>query len=168
MIVLIAAIALIAICLNKLIQWESIGIHLDIFGFIWIPPNLMNPVVSIGIYRNSLRTIRIYCNPFGSVGIYWDPLGFIGILGSIEIHYNPLESIRVHWDPEGSIGNLRKSLSPLSQLSIKDCPNTLLPKTLTSVQLHETIAKLFIAMLIYSPSNNSPHYKIIRVFCPYY
>ena len=52
----------------------------------------------------------------------------------------------------------------LSQLSIKACPNTWLPKTLTSVQLQPIIAELCPAMVTYSPSNYSPQYKNIKLF----
>ena len=46
-----------------------------------------------------------------------------------------------------------------TQLSTKACPNIWLPKTLTSVQLQLIIAKLCLAMVTYSPSNDSPQYK---------
>ena len=51
-----------------------------------------------------------------------------------------------------------------SQLSIKACPNTWLPKTLTSVQLQPIIAELCPAIVTYSPSNHSPQYKNIKLF----
>ena len=51
-----------------------------------------------------------------------------------------------------------------SQLSNKACPNTWLPKTLTSVQLQPIITELCPAMVTYSPSNYSPQYKNIKLF----
>ena len=51
-----------------------------------------------------------------------------------------------------------------AQLSMKACPNTWLPKTLTSVQLQPNIAELCPAMVTYSPSNHSPQHKNIGLF----
>ena len=51
-----------------------------------------------------------------------------------------------------------------AQLSTKACPNTWLPKTLTSVQLQPIIAELCPAMATYSPSNHSPQYKNLKLF----
>ena len=42
---------------------------------------------------------------------------------------------------------------------MKACPNNWLPKTLTSVQLQPELAKLYPAMVTYSPSNHSALYK---------
>ena len=50
------------------------------------------------------------------------------------------------------------------QLSIKACPNTSLPKTLTSVQLQLNIAELCPAIVTYSPSNHSLQYNNTRLF----
>ena len=58
----------------------------------------------------------------------------------------------------------RKWLFATSQLSIKACPNTWLPKTLTSVQLQPNIAELCPAMVTYSPSNHSSQYKHRMLF----
>ena len=52
----------------------------------------------------------------------------------------------------------------ISQVSIRACPKTLLPKTLTSVQLQPKIAELFPAMVTYSASNHSLQYKNITLF----
>ena len=52
----------------------------------------------------------------------------------------------------------------MSQLSIKTCPITWLPKTLASVQLQPNIAKLCPAMVTYSPSNQSPKNNYLRLF----
>ena len=52
----------------------------------------------------------------------------------------------------------------MSQLSIKTCPITWLPKTLASVQLQPNIAKLCPAMVTYSPSNPSPKYNYLWPF----
>ena len=50
------------------------------------------------------------------------------------------------------------------QLSIRACPNTWLPKKLTSLHLQPIIAELCPAMVTYSPSNHSPWNQNIRLF----
>ena len=61
-------------------------------------------------------------------------------------------------------GNNQFDEASSSQLSNKACPNTWLPKTLTSVQLQPIIAELCPAMVTYSPSIHSPQYKNIILF----
>ena len=56
-----------------------------------------------------------------------------------------------------------KNKDTSAQLSIKACPKTWLPKTLTSVQLQPIIADLCPAMVTFSPSNHSPQYKNIKL-----
>ena len=69
-----------------------------------------------------------------------------------------------HTVHSGGVSSMRVRGCWYSQLSIKACPNTWLPKTLTSVQLQPNIAEHFPAMVTYSPSKHSPQCKSKRLF----